>query len=181
LLSAIAGDVVANDQHRRIEIDGLDTAWAPVFDDLNHRDHVEAQQCQVVKIVSSQRFTLEVSMDEPQAAKSPNTATQTTDVGKHKLCRIADDDIADSAVAADKYADLAPKVIGDLSEVASQFDRDYFMWGNTASVGSFQGFALRGLQTLCIAVDDVSRNESLPSLASCKRSPCHQSNTVIVP
>jgi len=34
------------------------------------------------------------------------------------LCGIADNDVADSAVAADKYPDLAPQVIRNLGQVA---------------------------------------------------------------
>ena len=81
-------------------------------------------------------------MHQPQAAEAGTAAAQAPDVGQHQMGRVADDDVADGAVAFQENTDLAPQVAGDLAQVLRELAGDHSIRRHAPPVGTLERFAL---------------------------------------
>src|SRR6185312_10584813 len=120
---------------------------------LDHGDEVETEERQVVEVVAGERLTLQVSVDEAQAAETADAAAQTADVGQRQAVGVSHDDVADLAIATQKHADLTVEAAGDLGQVAGQLGGDHLPGIDPAAVGALQGADLGRLDTTDVAVD----------------------------
>ena len=63
-------------------------------------------------------------MDGAQAAEAPLADARALEVGPLDAARVADDDRLDVALAVDERADLPPRLVRELGELARELGRD---------------------------------------------------------
>ncbi len=73
---------------------------------------------------------------------------------------VADDDVADGAVAAEQHADLAAEPARDLGQVAGELRRDHLPRIDAAAVGALQGAQVGSLDAAGVAVNLVGNERS---------------------
>jgi len=105
-------------------------------------------------------------MHQPQAAKASAAPAQASDVGEHELGGVAHNDVTDRTVTADQHADLTTEVTGNFRQMAGELGGDDLIGWDATSVGSLERFALRRLDALRVAVDDMSRDRGPPSYST---------------
>ncbi|HEY8021421.1 MAG TPA: hypothetical protein VIH93_09980 [Thermoanaerobaculia bacterium] len=118
-------------------------------------------------------------MDEAEAAEAPHPAAQPADVRQGQAVGVADDDVADRAVAAEEDADLAAELARDRGEVPGELGRDDLARLDAAPERALEGAELGRLDAAGIAFDVGDRGlvsggwveRSSPSPAR-RRAPC---------
>ena len=131
----------------------LDAAGFAVRAHFDHRHGVETQQGEVVQIVVGERFTAQVGMDQPQRAEPADTAAQAADVGQLELLGVADDDVADVAIAFHQHADLTAELAGDFAEVFAELGGGDLLGRSSPPEGSLERLDQGGLDAANVAVD----------------------------
>ncbi len=117
------------------------------------RDHqVEAQQREVVQVVLRQLFAAQVRVDGAQAAETPLADARALEVGPLDAARVADDDRLDVALAVDERADLAPRLVRKLGELARELGRNDLLRRDAARVKLLDAPELVGLEPLRVAL-----------------------------
>ncbi|MFL6254477.1 MAG: hypothetical protein ACJ74T_05620 [Pyrinomonadaceae bacterium] len=98
-------------------------------------------------------------MDGAQAAKASLADARALEVGPLDAACVADDDRLDVALAVDERADLAPRLVRKLGELARELGRDDLLRRDAPRVEFFDAPQLVGLQPLRVPLyvaDDPS-------------------------
>ena len=150
--------VAGRRKRRRIQVGHLGLARQAVGAGLHHRHHVQPQQRQVVQVVGRERLAPQVRVHQAQTTEPPGASAQATDVGQHQLAGIADDDVADAAVAGKEHSDLAADLRRHGGEMARQLAVDHPFGRHAPAEGALERLALRRGQSLQVAADGLSRD-----------------------
>jgi hypothetical protein len=100
-----------------------------------------------------------VRVDGAQAAEATLADARALEVGPLDAARVADDDRLDVALAVDERADLAPRLVRELGELARELGRDDLLRRDAARVELLDAPKLVGLEPLRVALyvaDDSS-------------------------
>ena len=84
-------------------------------------------------------------MDGAQAAEAPLADARALEVGPLDAARVADDDRLDVALAVDERADLPPRLVRKLGELARELGRDDLLRRDAARVELLDAPELVGL------------------------------------
>jgi hypothetical protein len=127
--------------------------------DVDGDHQVEAQQREVVQVVLRQLLAAQVRVDGAQAAEAPLADARALQVGPLDAARVADDDRLDVALAVDERADLPPRLVRKLGELARELGRDDLLRRDAARVELLDAPELVGLEPLRVPLyvaDDSS-------------------------
>jgi len=103
-----------------------------------------------------------VRVDGAQAAESPLADARTFEVGPLDAARVADDDRLDVALAVDERADLPPRLVRKLGELARELGRDDLLRRDAARVELLDAPELVGFEALRVALYVADNSSSAP-------------------
>jgi hypothetical protein len=125
----------------------LQFPWATILPNLNHCNHVQPEQGEIIQVVRGQGFTSEMGVYQSQATKPAGPSTKTSNLRDMQLFSISDNHVAHRSIPAHQHSNLTANLVRYRSQVVSKF------WGhnqagiNFSPIGSFQCFDLSGLNS----------------------------------
>lgn len=132
-----------------------------IFQDLDRRDEVQAQQSEVGEIIIIQRLMIEVRVDEAKAREAVASTPVRAEIGQVDGARVAHEDVFNVAAAVKQDADLALDLGGEFGQGAGKLGADDALRGRLARGQLLQALERGGAESVRVAYEANGRSPGM--------------------